>query len=30
VATESGLGRRPADQSLKKLLEIHRDVAAAI
>ena len=30
VATECGLGRRPADQSLKKLLEIHRDVAAAI
>jgi hypothetical protein len=30
VATECGLGRRPADQSLKKLLQIHRDVAAAI
>jgi hypothetical protein len=30
VATECGLGRRPADQSLKKLLEIHREVAAAI
>ena len=30
VATECGLGRRPKDQSLTKLLEIHRDVAAAI
>ncbi|HXJ15654.1 MAG TPA: hypothetical protein VNM68_00475 [Candidatus Polarisedimenticolia bacterium] len=30
VATECGLGRRPADQSLAKLLEIHRAVAAAI
>jgi hypothetical protein len=30
VATECGLGRRPADQSLTKLLEIHRAVAAAI
>jgi hypothetical protein len=30
VATECGLGRRPADQSLTKLLEIHRDVAAVI
>jgi hypothetical protein len=30
VATECGLGRRPADQQLTKLLEIHRDVAAAI
>jgi methionine synthase II (cobalamin-independent) len=30
VATECGLGRRPKDQQLTKLLEIHRDVAAAI
>lgn len=30
VSTECGLGRRPADQELVKLLEIHRDVAAAI
>lgn len=30
VATECGLGRRPADQSLIRLLEIHRQVAAAI
>lgn len=30
VSTECGLGRRPADQSLTKLLEIHRDLAAAI
>jgi hypothetical protein len=30
VSTECGLGRRPKDQELMKLLEIHRDVAAAI
>ena len=30
VATECGLGRRPMDQELITLLEIHRDVAAAI
>ncbi|HEX7417432.1 MAG TPA: hypothetical protein VF315_05185 [Steroidobacteraceae bacterium] len=30
VATECGLGRRPKDQQLVRLLEIHRDVAAAI
>lgn len=30
VATECGLGRRPKDQQLVKLLEIHREVAAAI
>jgi hypothetical protein len=30
VATECGLGRRPKDQQLTKLLEIHRDVAAGI
>jgi hypothetical protein len=30
VATECGLGRRPKDQELTRLLEIHRDVAAAI
>ena len=30
VSTECGLGRRPKDQALLKLLEIHRDVAAAI
>lgn len=30
VATECGLGRRPADQALTRLLEIHREVAAAI
>jgi hypothetical protein len=30
VATECGLGRRPADQELVKLLELHRDVASAI
>ncbi|HUK25448.1 MAG TPA: hypothetical protein VLV49_12770 [Terriglobales bacterium] len=30
VATECGLGRRPKDQQLTRLLEIHRDVAAAI
>jgi hypothetical protein len=30
VATECGLGRRPPDQSLIRLLEIHREVAAAI
>jgi hypothetical protein len=30
VSTECGLGRRPRDQNLTKLLEIHRDVAAAI
>jgi len=30
VATECGLGRRPMDHDLIRLLEIHRDVAAAI
>ena len=30
VSTECGLGRRPQDQQLVRLLEIHRDVAAAI
>lgn len=30
VATECGLGRRPPDHELIRLLEIHRDVAAAI
>ena len=30
VATECGMGRRPADQSLIKLLRIHREVAAAV
>lgn len=30
VATECGLGRRPPDQDLMTLLEIHREVAAAI
>ena len=30
VATECGLGRRPLNQDLVSLLEIHRDVAAAI
>ncbi|MEX2524616.1 MAG: hypothetical protein WD750_06635 [Gammaproteobacteria bacterium] len=30
VSTECGLGRRPADQDLIKLLQIHHDVAAAI
>jgi hypothetical protein len=30
VATECGLGRRPKDQELMMLLEIHRDVAGAI
>jgi hypothetical protein len=30
VSTECGLGRRPKDQDLIRLLEIHRDVAAAI
>lgn len=30
VATECGLGRRPNDQDLITLLNIHRDVAAAI
>jgi hypothetical protein len=30
VSTECGLGRRPANQKLKKLLELHREVAAAI
>jgi len=30
VSTECGLGRRPLDQDLITLLEIHRDVAAAI
>lgn len=30
IATECGLGRRPADQSLTELLRIHRDVAAAL
>jgi hypothetical protein len=30
VSTECGLGRRPRDQQLLRLLEIHRDVAAAI
>ena len=30
VSTECGLGRRPKDQQLIKLIEIHRDVAAAI
>ncbi|MDT8399018.1 MAG: hypothetical protein RQ899_10430 [Pseudomonadales bacterium] len=30
ISTECGLGRRPADQDLIRLLEIHREVAAAI
>ena len=30
VSTECGLGRRPKDQELQRLLEIHREVAAAI
>lgn len=30
VSTECGLGRRPRDQELVRLLEIHRDVSAAI
>jgi hypothetical protein len=30
VSTECGLGRRPKDQSLERLLHIHREVAAAI
>ena len=30
VSTECGLGRRPRDQELITLLEIHRDVAALI
>lgn len=30
VSTECGLGRRPKDQALDRLLHIHRDVAAAI
>lgn len=30
VSTECGLGRRPADQDLIRLLQIHHDVAAAI
>jgi len=30
VATECGLGRRPPDHSLIRLLEIHREVAAAL
>jgi hypothetical protein len=30
VATECGLGRRPKNQQLTKLLEIHREVAAVI
>lgn len=30
VSTECGLGRRPRDQNLIKLLEIHRGVAAAL
>lgn len=30
IATECGMGRRPAEQSLTKLLQIHRAVAAAM
>jgi hypothetical protein len=30
IATECGMGRRPADQSLTVLLDIHRQVAAAL
>ncbi|MCC7412633.1 MAG: hypothetical protein IT495_13520 [Gammaproteobacteria bacterium] len=30
VATECGLGRRPRDQSLERLLGMHREVAAAL
>jgi len=30
VATECGMGRRPAEHSIEKLLQIHRDVANAI